>query len=127
MLWIAEQPESFAGKVVGSGQCVALVEVACPGMPHTAEWKAGQIARDASLKPGTAIASFDPDGTYGNHTDGRSHAAIYMSQDAVGLHVWDQWAGQPTHQRVIRFKEPGDGTAANNGNAFSAIETPPSV
>jgi hypothetical protein len=123
MQWIAEHPEIFAGKTVGTGQCVALVEYACPGMPHTAQWKAGPLVKGSALKSGTAIASFDPDGTYGNHTDGRSHAAIYVSQDPEGLLVWDQWAGQVTHQRVIRFKDPGDGLNANNGNAFSVIET----
>ena len=44
-----------------------------------------------ALRPGTAIATFDPDGRYGNHTDGRSHAAIYLGQDATGIRVIDQW------------------------------------
>lgn len=41
------------------------------------------------MVPGTAIATFDPSGKYGNHTDGRSHAAIYLGQDATGIQVLD--------------------------------------
>jgi len=29
-----------------------------------------------TILPGTAIATIDDDGRYGNHTDGRSHAAF---------------------------------------------------
>lgn len=103
---------------------MALVEALIPEMPHTAGWKAGRkVQGDASIPTGTAIATFDPDGKYGNHTDGRSHAAVYVSQSPDGITVWDQWIGQPCHQRVIRFKATGDGLAVNNGIYFSVIES----
>lgn len=35
--------------------------------------------------------------------------------------VWDQWKGQPVHQRSIRFRG-GQGSASNDGDAYSVIE-----
>ena len=94
------------------------------------------------MKPGTAIATF-PNGKY------YGHAAIYVSQneqgiqvlslECLGLHclqecnhtelisvlvcntmqVWDQWVGQPVHQRTIRWK--GTGKISNNGDAYHVI------
>jgi hypothetical protein len=54
----------------------------------------------------TVIATFDSNARYGNHLDGRSHAAIYPGQDLTGIRVLDQWNGhsqQPVHERIIRF------------------------
>lgn len=122
MSFIAENPSSFAGKAVGTGQCVAFVETAAK-TPNTSQWIAGtKVQGDTNIAPGTAIASFDPDGLYGNHTDGRSHAAIYMGQNGVGLQVWDQWLHQPVHQRTIYFRPAGNGLNVNNGTCFSVIE-----
>jgi hypothetical protein len=61
---------------------------------------------------GTAIATFVENGRYGNHTDGSSHAAIYIGQTADGIEVIDQWSHvvggkrreQMAHRRVLRFK-----------------------
>lgn len=116
--YVAVEPERWADQVVETGQCVAYVQVACKA-PHTSHWRRGGLVKgDASVPPGTAIATFDPDETYGNHTDGRSHAAIYVKQDEHGLTVYDQWVGQPVHQRVIRFN--GD-RSVDDGNAFFVI------
>jgi hypothetical protein len=80
------------------------------------------VAGDNTIPEGTAIATFDPAGTYGNHTDGRSHGAIYVSQVAgQGLDVYDQWLGQPVHQRMIHFRK-GVGLAVNDGNQFYVVE-----
>jgi hypothetical protein len=110
------------GKAIGSGQCVAFVEAAA-NTPHTSQWTRGRIvAGDATIPEGAAIATFDPSGTYGNHTDGRSHGAIYVSQIAgQGLAVYDQWLGQPVHQRTIHFRH-GEGLAVNDGNQFYVVE-----
>ncbi len=107
------------GTSVGSGQCVAYVQ-AVAGAPLTAHWRRGQIVKESPITPGTAIATFDDDGKYGNHTDGRSHAAIYLGQDAIGLHVLDAWVGQPVHFRVIAFGRP---LPVNDGNKFYVIES----
>jgi hypothetical protein len=119
---ILDIQRNYLGKAIGTGQCVAFVEAAAK-TPHTAQWKRGGIvAGDATVPEGTAIAAFDPDGTYGNHTDGRSHGAIYVSQAAgQGLIVYDQWLGQPVHQRTIHFRH-GTGSAVNDGNQFHVIE-----
>lgn len=123
MSWTATNPSQFAGKVIGTGQCVALVELAA-NTPTTAHWKAGRkVQGDMSIQSGCGIATFDADGRYGNHEDGSSHAAVYMGQTGQGLIVWDQWKGQPTHERLIRFKPAGDGPNVDNGIAFSVIES----
>jgi len=129
LTYVASAPQSYAGQVVGSGQCVAFVETACKA-PLTANWRQGaKVKGDVSIPPGTAIATFDPNALYGNHTDGRSHGAIYMGQDAGGIWVWDQWLGQPAHMRTIRFQ--GDPSPAgilhvNNGDFFFVVNGPES-
>ena len=118
MSYEASNPEQYAGKVVGNGQCVAFVREAS-GAPATNEWVQGQAVRGAPLSSGTAIATF-VDGTYPNAPTG-NHAAIYLSQDDTGLTVWDQWVGQPVHKRVIKFKG-GQGSPSNDGDKFSVID-----
>jgi hypothetical protein len=118
-MWKAERPEAHLGKVVESGHCVAFVRAAS-GAPHTSLWRRGGNPR-ADFVPGLAIATFDPDGTYGNHTDGRSHAAILLGVEASGaLRVMDQWKGQPVHERTIRSKH-GVGNAVNDADAYHTI------
>ncbi len=77
-----------------------------------------------AIAPGTVIATFDADGRYGNHLDRRSHAALYLGQNAVGIQVLDQWNGhtrQPVHERTIRFKD-GHGSKDNDGDAFHVAQ-----
>ena len=65
--------ERYADKVVGNGHCVAFVREAT-GAPHTSHWRRGPPVRLRAEMPGwsgVAIATFDPSGKYGNHTDGR--------------------------------------------------------
>ena len=121
MPWIALAPASYAGRRIGSGQCVAYVQAAC-GAPHTSQWRRGMKVRGNAVAPGTAIATFDADGRYGNHTDGRSHGAILIAEEAGGLRVWDQWLGQPVHQRLIRFQGGQGGRWVNDGDRFFVIE-----
>ena len=115
----------YLGHVIGDGQCVEVVKLIC-GCPQTALWKRGALVKGIPILPGTAIATFDPpsqqfpNGHYGNHTDLRSHAAIYLGQDATGLRVLDQWVTQPFHERVIKFDDAKKDV--NNGNKFYVIE-----
>ena len=120
MAWVAQSPESYENEVVGNGQCVAFVQKAS-GAPLTSSWTKGALAKNSHIAKGTAIATFDPDGSYGNHTDGRSHAAIFVEQQSAGLLVWDQWVGHPVSQRVIRFRN-GSGKPVNDGDQFYVIE-----
>ena len=116
---VATGYDQYNGQVVGSGQCVALVQAADPSVGLTRTWAAGEAVQgNTSLQPGTPIATFDANGTYGNHLDGSSHAAIYLGQDASGMQVQDQWAGRATHVHTI----PWSGiNAANSGSAFRVI------
>jgi hypothetical protein len=90
------------------------------GLPHTSAWRRGVHVRGADLASGIAIATFDPDGTYGNHTDGRSHAAIFIEQTEQGLRCLDAWVGHPAAERVIRFKG-GTGQPVDDGDAYFCI------
>ncbi len=83
----------------------------------------GPRSRGGGLAGGTAIATFDAAGRYENDTSGRSHAAILIKETGDGLWVWDQWPGQPVHQRLIRFRDSTGlgGAAVDDGDAFHAI------
>ena len=121
--WIAQNPGAHQGKVVGNGQCVAFVREAC-GLGHTSTWRKGALARGAGLPSGIALATFSagPDGRYENRTDGASHVAVLIAEDATGLLVWDQWRGRKVGQRVIRWKG-GKGTANNDGDRYYVVMT----
>jgi hypothetical protein len=120
--WVARDAAAFIFRTVGDGHCVAFVREAA-GAPHTSQWQRGPLVRDlAGAQKGLAIATFTPDGKYGNHTDGRSHAAILIAQQADGLLVWDQWVGHPVQQRVIRWRA-GQGQPVNDGDAYHVIIT----
>ena len=117
---LAHNHERHLGIPVGSGHCVALVRE-CAGLPPTVTWRRGDPVRGSDCAPGTVIATFDGDSSYGNHVDGRSHAAILLAAREDGLLVVDQWLGQPVHERVIRFRN-GAGDAANDGDRFYIVE-----
>ena len=108
------------GNVLGTGQCLALVQKVS-GAPLTHLWNKGsKVKGDVTLAQGTAIATFGSSGTYENKLDGSSHAAIYISQSVVGIDVYDQWTGQPVHKRTIRFRN-GQGSAVNDGDQFYVV------
>ena len=120
--YFAPRPEAFEGRVVGAGQCVDFVKAAA-GAPRTAAWRAGAPVRgNPHIAPGTAIATFEADGTYTSEPG--NHAAIYLHQDRNGIWVYDQWKGRPVHKRLIRF-EGGRGSArgskSNDGKRFAVI------
>jgi hypothetical protein len=88
------------------------------------------VQGDFNLPPGTIIALFDPDGGYGNHKDGRSHAAIYMGQDSRGIHVIDQWIEQTDgrfgkihglRERIIRFQNTA-GKPVDQGEGYRVVQ-----
>jgi hypothetical protein len=119
-MFIASTPHAHLGRTVDNGHCVRFVQIAAQA-PHTSRWRRGQQVRDSDPPFGTVIATFDARGHYENDTTGRSHAAIYLRQDAFGLRVLDQWQGQPVHERLIRFRG-GEGPAVNDGDAFYVVE-----
>ncbi len=120
MPFVSKNYKYYQGVGAGNGHCVALVRSACEA-PHTSLWKRGAPVREALFEIGTAIATFDANGKYGNHTDGRSHAAILLALDTDGLLVLDQWVGRPAGERKIRFKN-GKGKACDDGDRYYIIE-----
>jgi hypothetical protein len=120
MAFVSTRHELHMGKVVGTGHCVPLVREVT-GAPITTQWRRGDPVRGSGCAPGTAIATFDSNGRYGNHTDGRSHAAILISENSDGLLVCDQWLGQPVHHRTIRYRD-GQGDAVNDGDRYYVVE-----
>ncbi|WP_081822236.1 BPSL0067 family protein [Acidocella facilis] len=105
MPYIAQNPNAFLGQSVGDGQCVALVEKAA-NTPHDKAWSRGILVKGAIVAPGTIIATFDAKGRYGNHTDGTSHAAIYLGQNADGIQVIDQWVDVHNGKRRPHVAQP---------------------
>lgn len=100
------------------GQCVSFVTTVCPTIPvATMAWKKGiQVKGANTIRPGTAIATFDDNGQYSGH------AAIYEGQTPTGIQVVDQWVTPPAqaiHHRTLRFGAQGN---ANNGDNFFVIE-----
>jgi hypothetical protein len=121
--YIAARPETFEGRVVGAGDCVDFVKAAA-GAPRTAAWQEGaEVRGNSEIARGTAIATFESDGSYTSESG--NHAAIYLYQEDRGVWVYDQWRGQPVHKRLIRF-EGGSGAKwggkSNDGRRFAVIE-----
>ncbi len=119
--FVAADFAHYLGRSAGSGQCVALVQAANPGIGSTRTWTCGAPVRgNTDLRPGTAIATFNGADRYANATDGSSHAAIYLGQDEHGIQVMDQWAGSAAAVRTIPWHNPS-GVPANTGTAFHVV------
>jgi len=120
--YVAARPEAFEGRVVGAGHCVDFVK-AVAGVPQTAAWRKGaEVRANPDIARGTAIATFEADGTYTNESG--NHAAIYLYQDHRGIWVYDQWRGRSVHKRLIRFeggRGSGQGSKSNDGKLFAVI------
>jgi len=104
-------------------ECVAFLQATIPGMKATNLWTEGKKVEkgDLTILAGTAIATF-VDGKYpGPGKD--KHGAIYIGQDAVGIIVLDQWAGQgKVLKRTIRWSVPEGTKIQNDGTKYSVIE-----
>jgi hypothetical protein len=96
---------------------VSYVKAVVPLLPQTTLWKKGALVKkNATVKAGTVIATFNASGHY------FGHAAIYESQTTDGLNVVDQWIAspaQPIHRRMLRFGAHGD---VNNGDKFYVVD-----
>ncbi|PIT17504.1 hypothetical protein BGI33_02805 [Snodgrassella alvi] len=97
-----------------SHECVAVVKYFAKA-PQTTIWKKGaRVKGNNSIRPGTAIATFDSRGKY------HGHAAIYINQTAAGINVYDQWKGRPLFSRTIFFNHHE--YISNDGDQFYVIE-----
>jgi hypothetical protein len=115
---------------VSNKQCAGLVQYYTRVGRHE-NWKAGDRVRySTTIKKGTAIATF-VNGVYQNNVHG-NHAALYVSHNADGIYMMDQWDGDPAKptisKRFVPYKnlaKNANGSwpdASNNGDAFSIIE-----
>ncbi len=129
MPFVKANVDSLEGQPkVGGGQCVRLVQHYSAGIGTASQWREGAVVMgNTALAKGTAIATF-VNGVYPNQASG-NHAAYYISQDAGGITVMDQWAGpgKPTiSSRYIRSKGKDKSgnfvSPSDNADAFSVIE-----
>ena len=100
------------------GQCVSYVKKVCPTLSATINWKKGiPVKNNTNISAGTVIATFNAAGKYGGH------AAIYVSQSAAGINVYDQWVTPPNPKavgpRLLRWGALGN---SNNGDNYYVVE-----
>ena len=78
---------------VARSECAALVQ--CLGVSNTKYWRRGprvQQMRPQQIERGTVIATLR-NGIYLSDYSGQSHVGIYLTHDAGGLWMLDQFAG----------------------------------
>ena len=128
MSYVYAKAEDLDGElVVGTHQCVALVQKYA-GAPLTSAWRQGEpVLGNKVLKTGTAIATFVK-GRYPNRPHG-NHAALYVRQAADGFYVADQWKSAKKTEisvRIIRSlgrdKKGNFVNPSENADAFFVIE-----
>jgi hypothetical protein len=89
---------SYDGKsylnAAGHAECVEFIHQTL-NAPPTKLWREGKKVTqgDASLTPGTAIATL-VDGSYPQEGSTGKHAAIYVGQDASGIQVLGSMGSQ---------------------------------
>ena len=116
----------------GKGECVGLIKALVPGLigVSTQMWRKGAYVKDSpKLLRGTAIATFDPDGTFA-HADTGQHAMIFVAHAGARMWVLEQYKNSRwvlfRHMPVPRVSgKRADGTWPNrsrNPLAFSVIE-----
>ncbi|WP_157618493.1 BPSL0067 family protein [Spirosoma spitsbergense] len=120
MAYYNYSPQSYQGQSVFGGECVRFVQ-ATANMPQASQWNQGVRVRGANITKGTIIATF-VHGHYQNHRHG-NHAAVYDSQDATGIFVWDQYQGVAVDYRYIRFRGVSwNGSDSRNADTFYVVE-----
>jgi hypothetical protein len=117
----------------GDGECIQIVKMLVPGLIgiSTQSWKQGaSVLKTLSIAPGTAIATFGPDGRFPRFYTGQ-HAALFVKHAGVGFYLVEQYRGVG---RVLfrhlgvpagEWKQRPDGTwpqRSRNPHAFSIIE-----
>jgi hypothetical protein len=120
--------DSLEGQAkVSTGSCASLVQYYLP-VGKAATWVAGSAVTESGLAiaKGTAVATF-VNGRYPNKPKD-NHVAFFISKDADGITVMDQWASKASiGSRKMAFKgKNADGTfkdPSNNGDALSVIMT----
>jgi len=123
---ICKSPHLYANKVVGDGHCVSLIKRCSYSADNpkwingnTDEWRPSKFVLNLKeqLPLGTIIATFE-NNRYPNRTG--HHAAIYISHDASGIWVWDQWQGKAVHRRLIRTRTD-KASAGNTAQQYRVV------
>jgi hypothetical protein len=121
--WVSGGPDA------GSKECVVSVKAltALLGV-STSLWRRGKKVKGNNVLPGTAIATFPIKSNSKFRFKG--HAAIFVSEAANGIWVYDQWAPKPSNptefpgkrfgKRFIRYKCRCH--VSDDGEAFFVIE-----
>lgn len=126
--YVYAKVDDLEGKpLVSNKQCAVLIQwYTKPGLAAT--WKEGAAVKgNTTIAKGTAVATF-VNGKYQNLPHD-NHAAFYISQDATGVKVMDQWKDDPNKptisSRVMQFKGKDKHgqfiDPSNNGDALSII------
>lgn len=113
--------------VVGTHQCVALVQKYA-GAPVTSAWKEGDaVLGNKMIKKGTAIATF-VNGRYQNHSHG-NHAAFFVEAAGNGIWIMDQWKSENKTKISLRLISPRGKNKqgkyvrpSENADAYAIIE-----
>lgn len=115
--YVTDNPQQWVGQPsVGTGECVPLVRAAT-GAPQARDWQRdAQVQGNTTIRPGTAIATFDSNG----HYDG--HAAIYLGQDEHGIQVIDQWNRRDSQGHIIGQHQPSERTLPLNDPGHARID-----
>ena len=129
MTYIYSDVDALQGtNKVGSKHCVALLQHYA-ALPNTSHWTAGAVViGDLTIAKGTAIATF-VNGHYQSLATG-NHAAFFLSQDAGGMWIMDQWRDDIQKPRVSKryISKQGKHSSgafvnpSNNADAYSVIE-----
>ena len=112
-------------------QCVALAQMGPPATgsqvpPGTSQWRRGLRVANAApgvIQKGTVIATFTAGGRYPNSSEGNRHTALYLSHDANGIKVIEQWIGKaiPSERTLafVGFLEP---RRVDKGDQYYVVE-----
>jgi hypothetical protein len=110
------------GKTVGDGAPASLLQEVAKA-PQPAEWAKGDKVVQATIRPGTPIATFNSEGSFGEGAG--SHAAIFITQNKNGIWVYDQYKTAAGLQRAIEARfirnRAGSGSPSNDASAYFVV------
>jgi hypothetical protein len=139
MSYLADNLDGFAATYGTEGQknvkfgdhcwCVDFVKNVVPALKNTSaqqSWKRGKrVKRNPMIRPGTVIGFFDDNGDYVS-ASGKSHVAIFASQNDKGITVWHQYPGKSVHRAILYFKSENPkhhfSSESMNGDNFYIVE-----
>jgi hypothetical protein len=120
--------QKYTGQYWGQNQeCASLTKYFDPSLGAASTWRKGeQVQGNASIQPGTPIATFNFGDAYGpsdspGGASGVSHTGIYLGQNAEGVQILDQWNGSGGASAHTIPWHSWNGNAAEAGNRYYTI------